>query len=102
MPRVLRRPQAGADIAEIWDFIAEDSLEQADRWVDRLDEKLQLLAGQPLMGRDRPELAAGLRSIPFGRYVIFYLPLDDGIDVVRILHSARDVDAIFDEGGSSD
>jgi toxin ParE1/3/4 len=102
MPRVLRRPQAGADIAEIWDFIAEDSLEQADRWVDRLDEKLQLLAGQPLMGRGRPELAAGLRSMPFGRYVIFYLPLGDGIDVVRILHSARDVDAIFDEGGSSD
>jgi len=36
MPRVLRRPQAGADIAEIWDFIAEDSLEQADRWVAAL------------------------------------------------------------------
>lgn len=102
MPRVLRRPLAGADIAEIWDFIAEDSLDQADRWVDRLDEKLHLLAGRPLMGRDRSELAAGLRSMPFGRYVIFYLPLDDGIDVVRILHSARDVDAIFDEGDLRD
>lgn len=100
MTRVLRRPQAGADIAEIWDFIAEDSLEQADRWVDRLDEKLQLLASQPLMGRGRPELGPDLRSMPLGRYVIFYVPLEDGIDVVRILHTARDVDAAFDGDGS--
>jgi len=39
-----------------------------------------------------------MRSFPFGRYVIFYVPLEDGIDVVRVLHSARDIDAVFDEG----
>lgn len=48
------------------------------------------------MGRARPELATGVRSFPFGRYVIFYAPLDDGIDVVRVLHGARDIDGIFD------
>ena len=37
------------------------------------------------------------RSFPFGRHVILYVPLDDGADVVRVLHSARDVDAAFDE-----
>ncbi len=47
------------------------------------------------MGRARDELSPGVRSMPFGRYVIFYEPLDDGIDVVRVLHSARDVDAQF-------
>lgn len=47
------------------------------------------------MGRAREELAADLRSFPFGRYVIFYAPVDEGIDVVRVLHSARDVDAAF-------
>lgn len=47
------------------------------------------------MGRAREELAASLRSFPFGRYVIFYVPIEDGIDVVRVLHSARDIDAIF-------
>jgi len=36
MPRVLRRPLAGADIADIWDYIAEDSVTRADAWVDRL------------------------------------------------------------------
>lgn len=92
MPRIHRRPQAAADIADIWDYIADDSLDQADAWVDRLNEQLQLLATQPLMGRQRDELAPSVRSLPFGRYIIFYVPLDDGIDVVRVLHSARDIE----------
>ena len=95
MPRVTRRPLAEADILEIWDYIADDSLAAADRWVDRLDEQFRLLAAQPMMGRARDELAPGVRSFPFGRYVVFYLPLDDGIDVVRVLHGARDIDAVF-------
>ncbi|MCE2907515.1 MAG: type II toxin-antitoxin system RelE/ParE family toxin [Betaproteobacteria bacterium] len=97
MARVTRRPLAAADILDIWDHIAEDSLDQADRWVEQLDEKFSILATQPLMGRARGELAADLRSFPFGRYVIFYTPVYDGIDVVRVLHSARDVDAAFGE-----
>jgi toxin ParE1/3/4 len=95
MARVLRRPQAAADILEIWDFIAEDSTSEADRWIDRLDEKLTLWATQPLLGRLRNELATDLRSMPFGRYVVFYLPLQNGIDVVRVLHSSRDIDTEF-------
>lgn len=95
MGRVTRRPLAAVDILDVWDHIAEDSLEQADRWIDNLDEKLKLIATQPLMGRARGELAAGMRSFPFGRYIIFYAPVDGGIDVVRVLHSARDVDTPF-------
>ena len=95
MPRVTRRPLAEADILEIWDYIADDSLAAADRWVDRLDEQFRLLAAQPMMGRARDELAPRVRSFPFGRFVAFYVPLDDGIDVVRVLHGARDIDAVF-------
>lgn len=95
MARVTRRPLAAADILDIWDHIAEDSIEQADRWVDKLDEKFRLIATQPLMGRARNELAAHVCSFPFGRYVIFYEPIEDGIDIVRVLHSARDIDAVF-------
>lgn len=95
MGRVTRRPLAAVDILDVWDHIAEDSLEQADRWIDNLDEKLKLIATQPLIGRARGELAAGMRSFPFGRYIIFHAPVDGGIDVVRVLHSARDVDAAF-------
>ena len=49
MARVTRRPLAAADILDIWDHIAEDSLDQADRWVDKLDEKFKLIAAQPLI-----------------------------------------------------
>mgnify|MGYP006381028261 CR=1 FL=1 len=97
---VQRRPLAAEDIAGIWDHIADDSLRAADRWVDRLDAQLCLLATQPLMGRARDELSPGLRSFPFGRYVIFYEPIASGIDVVRLLHSARDVDAVFGDPGA--
>ena len=95
MPRVTRRPLAEADVLQIWDHIADDSLTAADHWVDSLDEEFRLLATQPMMGRARDELASGVRSFPFGRYVVFYVPLDDGIDVVRVLHGSRDIDAIF-------
>ncbi|HMO45624.1 MAG TPA: type II toxin-antitoxin system RelE/ParE family toxin [Rubrivivax sp.] len=97
MAVVTRRPLAALDILDIWDHIAEDDTAAADRWVDQLDAALNRLATQPMMGRARPELADRLRSLPFRRYVVFYLPVDQGIDVVRVLHSARDVDAAFDE-----
>jgi toxin ParE1/3/4 len=98
MGRVTRTQLAADDILDIWDHIAEESVSAADRWVDQLDEKFNLIATQPLMGRARQELAESVRSFPFGRYVIFYVPLEGGIDVVRVLHSARDIDAVFDEG----
>ena len=96
MARVTRRPQAEVDILEIWGYIAEDSFIDADRWVDRLDEKLSLWATQPLMGRNRDELSAGVRSLVFGRYIVFFEPLPDGIDIVRVLHGSRDIDASFE------
>jgi len=95
MPHVKRRPLAETDILEIWDYIADDNLAAADRWVDQLDAQFRVLATQPMMGRARNELAPGVRSLPVGRYLVFYVPLDDGIDVVRVLHGARDIDAVF-------
>lgn len=93
--RVVRRPQAAIDIIDAWIYIADDSVDDADRWIDRLDEKLMLWATQPEIGRARDELAAGLRSMPFGRHLVFFMPLADGIDVVRVIHSSRDIDSAF-------
>lgn len=94
MPSVSRRPLASLDILDIWDHIADDDMTAADRWVDGLDATFSRLATQPKMGRARPEIAPDLRSFPFMRYVIYYVPLFDGIDVVRVLHSARDIDGL--------
>jgi plasmid stabilization system protein ParE len=38
MPRILIRPRANIDLAEIWDFIAEDSQARAESFLDRLDQ----------------------------------------------------------------
>jgi toxin ParE1/3/4 len=95
MPLIIKLSRAKADLAEIWDYIADDSEAQADAFIDTIDLKLRLLAEQPNIGRVRNELAENMRSFPLGRYVIFYLVIPDGIEVVRVLHGARDLDAIF-------
>lgn len=89
--------QAVQDLEEIHNFIATDNLAAAVRLLDLLEEKLQTLAGAPEMGRSREELALALRSFPVGNYVIFYRSIEDGIHVIRILHGARDMEAIFEE-----
>lgn len=43
------------------------------------------------MGRKVEELAPNLRSFPIGSYLIFYRPIEDGIQLIRILHGARDI-----------
>jgi toxin ParE1/3/4 len=93
MARILRRPAARDDLVAIWAYIAADSIHYADDTIDRIEQRLQTLADGPLMGRARPELRDRLRSFVIGNYVAFYEPLDDGIDVIRVLHGARDAAA---------
>lgn len=97
MPTVVVRPQAAVDLAEIWAYIAEDSPDHADAFLADIDKKLRALARKPKIGRARPELSATLRSFPIGRYVVFYAPYSRGIEVVRVLHGARDLDALLEE-----
>jgi toxin ParE1/3/4 len=52
-----------------------------------------MLVQNPMAGRDRPELQRGLRSFPVGSYLIFHLPLSDGIEVVRVMSGRQDIDA---------
>ena len=95
MPRILRTPLAEDDLLSIWDYIAEDSLDAADRVVREISEKFEALASSPRSGTPREELAPSLRSDPVGNYIVFYLPLKDGIEVIRVLHGAMDIRAQF-------
>jgi toxin ParE1/3/4 len=88
-------PKADEDLIEIWQFISLDSLEAADNLLDSFTEKFDLIAKNPQAGRARPDLARDLRSLPLGRYIIFYRPKPDAVEIVRVLHSARDAHAIF-------
>jgi toxin ParE1/3/4 len=55
-----------------------------------------VLANQSGSGRRREELAPGILSFPFGRYTIFYRASQDAIEIVRVLHGARDIQSIFE------
>ena len=94
MPKVVHSPEAKTDLQEIWDYIAQDSVFQADRLLLRFRDKLEYLAKWKTIGRPRPELVKGCRSYPFGKYCFYIRPTDTGIEVSRILHSARDLDQI--------
>ncbi len=95
MPRLLKRPEAESDLEEIWWYIAQDSPDNADRFLDRIQESCLALADFPKLGVSREELKTDLRSQPVGNYLIFYFPLQDGIDIVRILHRSRDIEQLF-------
>jgi toxin ParE1/3/4 len=96
MPTVLRTSRAHLDLVEAALHIAEENPTVADHWLDLIDEKCESLSRLPELGRKRPDLAPGLRSLPAGNYVIFYRPITDGIEVIRVLHGARDIPALFD------
>lgn len=97
MPRIIKRPRALSDLVEIWDYIADDSEANADGFLEKIEEKIVLLSSQPLMGRARVELMENMRSFPVDRYVVFYRPLPDGIEIIRVLHGARDIPTMFQE-----
>ena len=90
------RPLAAADLDHIWLFIAEDDIAAADALIDRFTEIFGLLCRQPAMGAPTPELAEGLHRFPFRDYVIFYTVDAKRLLVERVLHGARDIEALFE------
>lgn len=88
---------AEQDLEEIWSFVAEDaSSETADRLIDAIVERFELLAEQPEMGRLRPEFGAGVRSLAVENHVIYYRR-DGDILIARVLHGRRDQAAASSE-----
>jgi toxin ParE1/3/4 len=95
MPTLLIKPRARTDLYNIWRYISDYNPEKADEVIDTIQAQFQVLSEHKHAGRRRKELGRSLRSFPAGDYVIFYRPLKDGIEVVRILHSSRDIASQF-------
>jgi len=98
MPRIIRRDRAIDDLAEHWSYRAlERGEDSADALIDRIERRALLLADYPESGTKRDELRPGLRSVPVGTLVLFYLPLRDGIELVRVLDGRRDLKPILED-----
>jgi len=103
MPRIIVSEYVESELTAIWEYIALDNIEAADRFLESVHATFQELARMPGMGRARKfshERLIDLRSFrvkDFENYLIFYEPLPDGISVYHILHGARDLEQFFEK-----
>ena len=95
MGRIQRTPRADLDLEELWFFIAQDDPAAADRWLDTLEGKIGLFADNPQMGPARPDIARELRYHPVGNHLLLYRVIQGGIEIVRVVHGARDLLDLF-------
>jgi toxin ParE1/3/4 len=80
------------------DYLLDRSEAAADRFTAELDAACRLLPSQPRMGRARDDLAPGVRSVVVGKYLVFFRATDTAIQVLRVIHGARDITPEMFEG----
>ncbi|MEQ1845167.1 MAG: type II toxin-antitoxin system RelE/ParE family toxin [Nitrospira sp.] len=84
--------KAAADLEDIYEYtIIHFGLEQARVYLLAMHARFQMLAEQPTQGRKADELAPGLRRVEYQSHVVFYIPKDHGVLIVRVLHLRMDV-----------
>ncbi|MGA2352568.1 MAG: type II toxin-antitoxin system RelE/ParE family toxin [Terracidiphilus sp.] len=80
------------DLDEIWEYIAEDNINAADRWIGRLFDAFDALARNPGMGHKREDLTAyPILFWPVGAYLILYRVQKGFIEIVAVTQGARDI-----------
>lgn len=93
---VVLSADAERDIHDIWDYLAsEASADIAEKTVRGIERKCRLLERHPFAGRPRDKLIVGMRSILVHPHVVFYRVTSETVEIVRVLHQRRDIDAIF-------
>jgi toxin ParE1/3/4 len=83
-------PQALDDLADIVATIAADSPLAADRWLTKIETTFENLGTMPLMGIPRFDVRPNLRTFAFGNYLILHRAHETGVDIVRVVHGARE------------
>ena len=95
MSRYILSPEAGVDLKEINRYLTQNNPAAAGRLREKIKQQCKRLADFPNMGRRWDEINPPLRSFPVESYLIFYRPIDGGIEVVRVVSGYRDLKTIF-------
>lgn len=96
MNRYYLTPLAAADVENIWDFVAQDSIDAAERVLDDIFRAMEALADMPGMGHVREDLAnEALLVWPVHSYLIVYRSVRPDLEVVRVVSGFRDLFALF-------
>ena len=97
-PRIIKSRLAMQDVVEITDYLAmRTSLAASDRFVDAVDRTCQRLARLPGIGSrwDDDEIdpmeARFFPVLRYPKYLVFYRQMEGGIEILRVLHGARDL-----------
>jgi toxin ParE1/3/4 len=83
------RPEAEADLEVIVSYIAQDDRSAARRWLEDMHHHCHTLGEMPGMGVARPDIRPDLRLFPRGNCLILYRKIEGGVEIVRVLHGAR-------------
>jgi toxin ParE1/3/4 len=94
--KLIRSAQSETDLVAIWRYIASDNPTAATSLLERIDHRIQLLSEFPLIGEAQPQFGEQTRRIIEGNYLVFYDVFPDAVHVLRVFHSARKLDDLFD------
>jgi toxin ParE1/3/4 len=103
MNKVSKRPQVIQDLIGLATYIAEDNLDASDLFLQAAEETFKQLGEIPQMGKFcqfSDHDLAGIRQQAikgFRKYLIFYRLTDEGVEILRVIHGARDIEAILEE-----
>lgn len=91
MAKVSYSPKAEADLEAIWLYTRQLwSLSQANSYVTAIIERLERVAADDISGQPYSHVRPGYYKLLVGSHIAFYRLPEDGIEVVRILHSRMD------------
>jgi len=90
-------PEAVSDLEEIWLYIASQSIRNADSFLDQLYAKCYEFSELSGIGHRRDDLFPGMLSLAYKKYVIFFVRREGIVEIVRILHGARDIAKVFEK-----
>lgn len=100
---IIRREDALDGLINLAYYIAQDKIEAAYRFLDAAEEAFRALERMPLTGTKREFKNPALKGIRmwrvkgFPKHLTFYREFKDGVEIIRVLHSARDIEALFSE-----
>ena len=90
MSAFVLHPEAYADLDEIWEYIADDNLDAADRVLEEIFRTIRVLVAFPHQGHKRPDLTS--RPLLFHSirdYVVAYTPDEKPLMLIAVLHGRR-------------
>ena len=83
---------ADRDLDEIWEYIAQDNIDAADRWITKLFDAFESLGKSPGIGHSRTDLTTyPVLFWPVGAYLIIYRAQRRPIEIVAVTQGSRDI-----------